>query len=211
MRPRRAAAAHVHRQDHGRAMIELDDGRTLARVVEMSAATLVVLDADAFALSRLWCLYEIGSTPLHKLELITHGVDTAAVAKVGREVDAEKALCFSDDDRKMITKHIEDRYSSMREFTEQLRLRLLLKPLGYEADLAALRERCAGETASLGALAASLPAAEPGGGGSGGGGGGDEDDAGRVGGRAALVVGGAGEGKSTIASQAAAHELQSLE
>jgi len=39
-------------------MEELDDGRTLARVIEASAATLVVLDSDAFALTRLWCLYE---------------------------------------------------------------------------------------------------------------------------------------------------------
>ena len=45
-------------QDKGRAMEELDDGRTLARVIEASAATLVVLDSEAFALTRLWCLYE---------------------------------------------------------------------------------------------------------------------------------------------------------
>ena len=44
-------------QDKGRAMEELEDGKTLERVIASSAATLVVLDADVFALSRLWCLY----------------------------------------------------------------------------------------------------------------------------------------------------------
>ena len=96
-------------QDDGRAMAELGDGRTLARVIEESAATLVVLDAEAFALSRLWCLYEIGSTPLHKLELLTTGGSTADSVAAARLVDAEQAICFSDDDRKMIQTHIVDR------------------------------------------------------------------------------------------------------
>ena len=47
-RPR--AAVFAINQDYGRAMVELDDGKTLARVVEMSAATLVVLDGEVFAL-----------------------------------------------------------------------------------------------------------------------------------------------------------------
>ena len=79
------------------------DGRTLARVVDASEATLVVLDAEAFALSRLWCLYEIGTTPLHKLELLTNQVATAQVVAAARQVDAATAMCFSDDDRRMIT------------------------------------------------------------------------------------------------------------
>ena len=89
-RPR--AAVFAINQDYGRAMVELDDGKTLARVVEMSAATLVVLDGEVFALSRLWCLYEIGSTPLHKLELITPGGDAAQAIAAVRLVDAETAL-----------------------------------------------------------------------------------------------------------------------
>ena len=84
----------------------------------------------------------------------------------------------------MICADICDKFGSLRSFTEQLRLRLLLKPLGYEADLATLRERCAGEAAALDAVADFLA---PGAG---------------VGSRVALVVGGAGEGKSTIASKA---------
>ena len=81
-------------QDDGRAMAELDDGRTLARVVEASAATLVVLDRDAFALSRLWCLYEIGSTPVHKLELLTHDTLAADAVAMTKKVDAEAAQWY---------------------------------------------------------------------------------------------------------------------
>jgi hypothetical protein len=49
------------------AMDELDDGRTLARVIELSRATLVVLDKHRVApFARLWCLFEVGSTPPSK-------------------------------------------------------------------------------------------------------------------------------------------------
>ena len=115
----------------------------------MSEATLVVLDKEAFALSRLWCLYEVGKTPLQKLELLTHETPTAQVVAAARAVDAATAMCFSDKDWRMIMKEIVAAYGSPSEFTEQLRLRLLLQPIGYEADLAALLERSAGETARL--------------------------------------------------------------
>ena len=37
-------------------MDELDDGKTLARVIEVSRSTLVVLDRDRAApFARLWC------------------------------------------------------------------------------------------------------------------------------------------------------------
>ena len=78
-------------QDDGRAMPELDDGKTLERVIQQSAATLVVLDAEVFALSRLWCLYEIGSTPVHKLELLTPAGATSAM-DMASHVDAETAI-----------------------------------------------------------------------------------------------------------------------
>ena len=157
-------------------------------MVDESEATLVVLDEEAFALSRLWCLYEIGTTPLHKLQLLTHEAATGQVVAAARRVDATTAMCFSDDDRRMITAHIEKGFGSLQEFTEQLRLRLLLKPLGYEADLAALRQRNTGEVALLGPIKDALGAAEQGKSG------------------AVLVVGGAGEGKSTVAA-AAVEEL----
>ncbi|XRB15525.1 EF-hand domain-containing protein [Pseudoscourfieldia marina] len=58
------------------AMAELDDGRALAGTIATSRATLVVLDKDrVIPLTRLWCLYEIGSTPPQKLQLVMHGFD----------------------------------------------------------------------------------------------------------------------------------------
>ena len=68
------------------------DGKTLARVVDASEACLVVLDSEAFALSRLWCLYEIGSTPLQKLQLLTHEAAAAQVVAAARQVDAATAM-----------------------------------------------------------------------------------------------------------------------
>ena len=79
------------------AMAELDDGRTLAGTIATSRATLVVLDKDrVIPLTRLWCLYEIGSTPPQKLQLVTHGFSEKDVSQHTRNIDAETALCFSD-------------------------------------------------------------------------------------------------------------------
>eukprot|EP01050_Picozoa_sp_SAG11_P044201 SAG11_NODE_21360_length_426_cov_21.403670_2_plen_95_part_01 len=88
-------------------MAELDDGKTLARVIELSVATLVVLDKERAApFGRLWCLYEIGSTPTSKLQLLTHGFGEKVVSKHVMKIDAEQALCFSPDDKKMIREEI---------------------------------------------------------------------------------------------------------
>ena len=46
------------------AMAELDDGRTLARVIELSIATKVVLDKERVApLKRLWCASRQSPSP----------------------------------------------------------------------------------------------------------------------------------------------------
>ena len=43
---------------------ELDGGMTLRNTVELAAHTLVVLErGSTLTLSRLWCLYEVGSAP----------------------------------------------------------------------------------------------------------------------------------------------------
>ena len=77
-------------------MIELEDGKTLATVIELARATKVVLDRERVApLSRLWCLYEIGSTPLTKLQLVTHGFSERDISEHLHSIDAETALCFS--------------------------------------------------------------------------------------------------------------------
>ena len=52
----------------------------------------------------------------------------------------------------MICAEIDTKFGSLRAFTEQLRLRLLFKPLGYAADLASLRARCDKETADLSSI-----------------------------------------------------------
>ena len=123
-------------------MDELNDGQTLADVIAWSSATKVVLDKELAApLSRLWCLYEVGSTPPAKLHLVTRGFSERDVSQHLRRVDAETALCFSPADKEMIHRHIVQRYDSLPRFTNELKLRLLLRPMSDEHDRRVLRER----------------------------------------------------------------------
>ena len=178
----------INQNDTGgvsRAMQELDDGRTLARTVETARATLVVLDKErVIPLTRLWCLYEIGSTPPDKLELVTHGFAERDVTQHIRNIDAETALCFSDDDKKMIHGEIVNKFGfgSLRRFTEELKLRFLLRPMGYKSDLDALKERGSTNTYRLDELRAHVR---------------------ESGGRVACVVGGPGQGKSSLSFRTA--------
>ncbi|XRB18567.1 EF-hand domain-containing protein [Pseudoscourfieldia marina] len=166
------------------AMKELDDGRTLASTIATSRATLVVLDKDrVIPLTRLWCLYEIGSTPPQKLQLVTHGFSENDVSQHIRNIDAETAQCFSPADKEMIHGEITGkfRFASMRHFTEELKLRFMLRPMSYESDLQALRERGQSNEYKLEELRAHVTS---------------------TGGRLACVVGGPGEGKSSVAAAA---------
>ncbi|XRB15424.1 EF-hand domain-containing protein [Pseudoscourfieldia marina] len=166
------------------AMHELDDGRTLAGTIATSRATLVVLDKDrVIPLTRLWCLYEIGSTPPQKLQLVTHGFSENDVSHHIRNIDAETALCFSPADKEMIHGEITGKFgfASMKHFTEELKLRFMLRPMSYESDLQALRERGQSNEYQLDELRAHVTL---------------------TGGRLACIVGGPGEGKSSVASAA---------
>ena len=125
-------------------MDELDDGKTLARVIEVSRSTLVVLDSERAApFSRLWCLYEIGSTPQSKLQLLTNGFNEKDISQHVRSINADTALCFDEDDKWMIRNEIMVKfgYGSMTKFTRELRSRLLLRPMSYSSDITALRNR----------------------------------------------------------------------
>ncbi|XRB25343.1 EF-hand domain-containing protein [Pseudoscourfieldia marina] len=166
------------------AMAELDDGKTLASTVETSRATLVVLDKErVIPLTRLWCLYEIGSTPPQKLQLVTHGFSEKDVSHHIRNIDAETALCFSPADKEMIHGEITGKFgfASMKHFTEELKLRFMLRPMSYESDLMALRERGQSNNYQLEELRAHVTS---------------------TGGRLACIVGGPGEGKSSVAAAA---------
>ncbi|XRB02980.1 EF-hand domain-containing protein [Pycnococcus provasolii] len=166
------------------AMRELDEGRTLASTIATSRATLVVLDKDrVIPLTRLWCLYEIGSTPPQKLQLVTHGFSEKDVSQHLRSIDAETALCFSPADKEMIHGEITGKFgfASMKHFTEELKLRFMLRPMSYESDLQALRERGLSNNYQLEELREHVTS---------------------TGGRLACVVGGPGEGKSSVAAAA---------
>ena len=162
------------------AMGELDDGRTLARVIDVARKTLVVLDEATLApLRRLWCLYEIGKTPLHKLALLKHHFVTQDISGHLQGIDAEQAECFSPDDRRMIRAEIEKDHGSVARFTEALRLRFLLVPMDYHGEVRVLRRRGGHGGRRFGRLRGHVEAGP---------------------GRLACVVGGAGTGKSTLSA-----------
>ena len=137
------------------------------------------------------------------MELLTHGFSERDVSQHLRRIDAETALCFSDEDKAMIRGEIEVRFGfgSLARFTQDLRLRFLLRPMGYDVDLDVLRARGREEAYHFGPLRVHLdpscPATEP-----------EPEPELEYASRAskttaaplALVVGGAGEGKSTMAA-----------
>ena len=157
---------------------DLHGGRALARTIELVSETLVVLDRTAYPLKRLWCLYEMGSTPPDKLRMLTPGFREAELAATFRAVDVEKADCYDSRDKSHIHEHICARFGSHAAFQQMLRLRLLLKPTSYEADRAALLKRSS-DVWRFEQLRAYVDAA------------GDES-------RLACIAGGPGEGKSTL-------------
>ena len=122
---------------------ELDGGLTLRKTVDLAAHTLVVLERSrsALSLSRLWCLYEIGSTPPEKLQLLTRGFAAAELRAQFRGVDVAAASCWDRPDGHFdafIRGQIRQDHGSQQLFQQKLKLRLLLKPTSYEADLNAL-------------------------------------------------------------------------
>ena len=85
---------------------ELNNGQTLADTIELSTGSLVVLDKLGLPLSRLWCLYEIASTPAAKLSLLTHGFEAAEVARQLPSVDVMKAGSYDKAAETMIRNHV---------------------------------------------------------------------------------------------------------
>jgi hypothetical protein len=180
----------INQQNPGQ---DLHKGRTLARTIELAAHTLVVLDRGAVPMSRLWCLFEIGTTPPHKLLLLTPGFSEADVAATFRGVNVAAAQCFDGGDTAMIRERIVVKHTSLDAFQRLLRLLLLLKPTSYEADCAALRQRSEGEAWRFEELFAFAE-----------GGSADDDGAPRL----ACIAGGPGEGKSTLAAALCHHSAE---
>lgn len=123
---------------------DLNDGKTLQRTIEISHSTLVVLDSRAVAFSRLWCLFEMGSTRQDLLTLITCKAEEANYASVFASIDVESAECYDETAKAMIQGEIIAKHGSLQRFTAFLRLRFLLRPqLSFEADVEELVRRAA--------------------------------------------------------------------
>ena len=177
---------------------DLHDGETLAFTIASARAVLVVLDKRTVPLSRLWCLFEIDSTPPDKLLLLTPGYTDADLSAAFAAICVDDADCFDPQAKEMIQRKIRERHGGSLAFQAALRLRLLLRPTSYADDVTALLAhansdawrfeelhaflllsptRAAGGDAALAAL-------------------GEAEQAPRL----ACIAGGAGEGKSTLAA-----------
>ena len=169
---------------------DLHDGDTLACTIAAAQAVLVVLDAHAMPLSRLWCLFEIDSTPPDKLLLLTPGYTDADLSEAFEGICVATADCYDDEAKKMITGKIKARHGGPDAFQAALKLRLLLRPTSYAGDVAALLARAPDDDAwCFEALHAFLlPPMMA-----------DTVDA-EAPPRLACIAGGAGEGKSTLAA-----------
>jgi hypothetical protein len=87
------------------------------------------------------CLFEIGSTPQSKLQLLTHGFQESELAERLAAIDVDAANCYDKGAEALIRKKIKEWYTSIANFTAYLKLRFLLRPLNYDKDIQALRER----------------------------------------------------------------------
>jgi hypothetical protein len=136
---------------------DLHDGLTLRATIEASGSVVVCLDKNTLPLFRLWCLYEIGSTPIEKLVLLTHGFDVSELGQAYAKIDATTADCWAKADKDMIREHIRTMMieqkivdsaatvtAALTAFTRVLKLLFLLKPTSYSGDIAAYLSRATG-------------------------------------------------------------------
>lgn len=102
----------------------------------------MVLDRERqMPFTRLWCLFEMGSTPSDKLTLVTQGFAERDLSAAFSSIDVGSADCFDPSARDFIRGEIALQHGSISAFTEFLRLRFLLRPLRYDLDVAELLRR----------------------------------------------------------------------
>jgi WD40 repeat protein len=111
-----------------------------------TAGTIVIVDEQRCSpTTRAWCLFEWNHT------LRVYGFDglfmtgrmTDERARIITAINVEHAQCYAPDDKVMILGKIIEVHGSAEKFNLSLRLELLLQPLSYKVDVAALKKRCA--------------------------------------------------------------------
>ena len=181
--------------------VDLTRGLLLKEIISVSSSVLVALDKKALPLSRLWCLYEIVSSPPDKVTMLTHGFSESDLGTVYSQIDANTADCESVDDKSMIRSLIHavmvergvvpveaDENTALTAFSGILKLLLILKPMSYRQDIATLLKSDPGHCRyPLDDLQTFLWSS-------------DRSGYGVMRGRMACILGGPGEGKSTLAA-----------
>ena len=147
-----------------------------------TAGTIVIVDEQRCSpASRAWCLFEWNHTlRVYGFDgLFMTGMTTDERARIITAIDVERAQCFALEDKVMILGKITEVHGSAETFNLSLRLELLLQPLSYKIDVAALRKRCADMRFDFSSVLDWMGSADS---------------------RALCIFAGAGQGKSTISS-----------
>ncbi|KAG2422512.1 hypothetical protein HXX76_015980 [Chlamydomonas incerta] len=146
-----------------------------------SGGTIVVMDVEQCNPStRGWCIYEWSST------LAAHGDGGLHMTfrsieerkTVVESINIRNAQCQFERDKAMILRCVEELHGSADRFDAALKLQLMLEPLSHHADLRRLLGRAQGTTWTLDSFQRWVSSGK----------------------RALCVVGGAGDGKSTISA-----------
>ena len=147
------------------------------------AGTVVVVDMPTVNPgSRAWCLYEWNWTlHIHGPDGIHFvGMDTEQRGQVVQTIHVESAQAFSESDKKMILDEVLINQGSFEAFDSNLKRQLILDPISYNVDLKQLYLRSLGTKWLFGPIIKWMKeSASP---------------------RALVIMGGAGEGKSSISA-----------
>ncbi|GLC68303.1 hypothetical protein PLESTF_000673900 [Pleodorina starrii] len=125
-------------QHEGTAERRLDLAAVDAVVKTCSGGTIAVTDtaAGVSPASRAWCLYEWAATlAAHGPDALHTQLDPYERSSIIGGLDVRQAACKHDADKAMILAAVASSYGSVDEFNTRLRLQLLLQPMSYREDL----------------------------------------------------------------------------
>ena len=107
-----------------------ENGEGLRDTIHLSNSTLMVLDSLGLPLTRLWCLFEVESTPEYQLQFF-YDDNFDKLEHMIEAVDVDNAICFDVKDKNMILGKIRDTFGSTGKMSDRLKL-MLTKRLWVE-------------------------------------------------------------------------------
>ena len=126
---------HPYKDDHG--CLQNEDVDSLAKVVHATERTLLCLDKECVALSRIWCVYEVWQTILEKgaygLRVIMPEVEGSTLTEIFKTFDVMKAEATQKQDKCDILARIDKSSGGAVRLNMQLKC-ALVDSARHEAD-----------------------------------------------------------------------------